>query len=107
MSVEKASVAIYKTLNGRYGDFNGSDADDAADAIAAAGLLPRVVETVEELDALPARAVVRESGGTVWDRASHAYSDDLRWWQPGEEDDYPSSVITLPATVLYQPEVQA
>lgn len=73
------------------------DADYAmADAILAAGFRPpaRVVTTVEELDALPEQAVIRDREGTVAELAFGMwFSSDGRVFG-----------LRLPATVLYEPK---
>ena len=67
-----------------------------ADAILAAGFRPpaRTVTTVEELDALPELAVIRDSEGTVAELAFGMwFSSDGRVFG-----------LRLPATVLYEPK---
>ena len=67
----------------------------AADAILAAGYRkPRTITTVEELDALPERSVVRDATTDVLERLGG------RWYC----GDFPGLAPTLPATVLWEPE---
>ena len=65
---------------------------------------PRIVTTVEELDALPVGSVVmdadayvgrkeRDTGGAEWSVSLHKYSKESR-------------AFTLPATVLHTPETE-
>lgn len=83
------------------------DEFDGADAIVDAGWRPpaRVVTTVEEVDALPDRSVVVAANRTIlqcvgsvqpdWD--GNVWCDEeSRWWGSGD--------VTLPATVLWEPE---
>lgn len=57
----------------------------------------RTVTTVEELDALPELAVIRDSEGTV---AECAFGQ----WYSTDGDHYWHGVLALPATVLYEPK---
>lgn len=66
-----------------------------------ASVSPRVVSTVEELDALP-------EGSVVLNRARRAYSHmncwgELAWFAGGSEVEA-ASLHTLPATVLFTPD---
>ena len=67
---------------------------------------PRTIETVEELNALWIEAVVRSSGQTIWEKGDYEEdSKGLTWWiSPGDSRAYPVHQITLPATVLFDPE---
>lgn len=69
-------------------------------------LTPRVIETVAELDALPAGAVVRENGpypeAFVYEKYLDETECDYRWVYPGDSD--PQIEPPLPAAVLYVPE---
>ena len=58
----------------------------------------RTVRTVEELDALPERVLVRDKFGEFFERSYTA------WWSTADETGYGPEHITLPATVLYNPE---
>lgn len=77
------------------------DAGDFVDAIRQAGWRPpaRRIETAEELDALPDRSIILMHFDTVAQK-----SDDV-WEVPNEVGQYLSDDIDLPATVLWQPEV--
>ncbi|ART69099.1 hypothetical protein BTO20_11345 [Mycobacterium dioxanotrophicus] len=76
--------------------------DDHASHVAQvidAALRP-VIENIEELDALPPDSVVRGRTGMPW------HKDDAAWWPAsisGVGRD--ASLISLPARVLYMPEV--
>lgn len=56
-----------------------------------------VIETVEQLDALPVRSVVRDADGDIHEQ------DDCGYWRCPR---YPSvlNTVVLPARVLYTPE---
>ncbi|MCG7610362.1 hypothetical protein [Mycobacterium sp. CnD-18-1] len=56
-----------------------------------------LIETVEQLDALPVRSVVRDEDGDIHEQ------DDCGYWRSPR---YPSilDAVTLPARVLYTPE---
>ncbi len=78
---------------------------DAATAIFAAGYRkPRVVTTVEELDALPAKSAILDRDGTPW----VGDGDKVEPWASVCEDPYGGPIwknsidITLPATVLHE-----
>lgn len=69
-----------------------------ADAILAAGLTrPRVVETAEELEALPLGAIVRGGDGCAYERFSKN-GDPSTWFVAGLSD---ANRPPLPATVLF------
>lgn len=75
-----------------------ADAWDIADAILAAGFrrsTPHVVETVEELDALPNGTIVKSSAGTVACRHSEFFGVVF-----GDERPFRWDLLALPATVL-------
>ena len=58
-----------------------------ADAILAAGYVkPRQVTTVEELDALPAGTIVRDSKGFAWQKYRRPISNNPAWF-PATRDD--------------------
>lgn len=75
-----------------------------ADIILAAGWRPpaRVIETEEELKALPELAAVRTRSGLVWQH-TRTDEDRLAWCLPGEHFDCPSSLVPLPGWVLWEP----
>jgi len=58
----------------------------------------RTIRTVEELAALPERVLVRDEFGEFFERSYTA------WWSTADETGYGPEHITLPATVLYNPE---
>lgn len=77
--------------------------EETADAILAAGFRkPRTITTAEELDALPFESVLRDAQGHVLER----------WGGPGENvwvtvmvnAFIPRGDITLPATILWEPQ---
>jgi hypothetical protein len=77
-----------------------------------ASVAPRVVTTVEELDALPVLTIVKSEyrsddedahDGGVWEKASPLYAKE--WWSAGHRRPISSSKnICLPATVLFTPD---
>jgi hypothetical protein len=71
------------------------------DAVLENGWSPpaRVIESAEDLEALPDRTVIR----TGYDTAAQK-SDDV-WEFPNEVGQFTSEAVDLPATVLWQPEV--
>lgn len=75
-----------------------------ADAILAAGYRrepePRVVTTVEELDALPLATVVQSEVGGIWEKWGKS-----AWYETGSAQRHLSKDLELPATVLFAPEV--
>lgn len=68
---------------------------------------PRVVETVEELDALPVGSVVLDKAGDVG-KLICDYSNDpageLLWELAGYGATFGASDVDLPATVIHLPE---
>lgn len=77
-----------------------------ADAILAAGWRkPRVVETVEELSALPNGALIRDANGEV---AEHRIGAGWEYWVLlASEEAYTSSMFRFPPTVIWTPEENA
>ncbi|ATN88655.1 hypothetical protein SEA_DEMSCULPINBOYZ_60 [Mycobacterium phage Demsculpinboyz] len=65
-------------------------------------LRPRVIETVEELDALPDFVVVHDRVNTVWEKEWHG--GEGPWWQTSSETPRSSADFWLPARVLHNPE---
>lgn len=61
------------------------------------------VRTVEQLEALPDMAVVRDNCATVWEKCTN-YGLPDPWFCTGNEREQPASSVSLPATVLWQPE---
>ncbi|AAN12485.1 hypothetical protein PBI_CHE8_87 [Mycobacterium phage Che8] len=72
-------------------------------------LRPKVVETVEELDALPIGAVIMPLGGSdIGDNYVNWADHHLaalygHWYRSGYEVPCPSDEVDLPARVLYTP----
>jgi hypothetical protein len=78
----------------------GYNPQGAADAILAAGYQrPRTITTVEELDEMPAWSVVRSDTATIWEKFNDFWAETLTIGR------HPSDHISLPAKVLYEPEV--
>ena len=74
-----------------------------ADAILAAGYRkPRTVTTVEELDALPFETVIRDGDDCVLERWGDI--EESGWVTVMVTSFVPRDQITLPATILYEPE---
>ncbi|WP_433568116.1 hypothetical protein ACQP1O_42950 (plasmid) [Nocardia sp. CA-151230] len=84
-----------------------------ADDLLAAGWRPpaRIIETVEDLEALPAGAIVLETGWAGWDSdpVPNAWlrvdieDVGLQWLDFGDSGEYDHSQIDLPVIVLWQP----
>ena len=76
---------------------------DAATAILAAGYSkPRTITTTEELDALGFQAVVRDAEDYVLERWGEP--EEQMWATPMNSAWIRSTEVTLPATVLYEPQ---
>lgn len=71
-----------------------------AEHVQAEWVKSRTIETVEQLDALPVRSVVRDADGDIHEM------DDCGFWRAPR---YPSilNAVVLPAHLLYLPEVDA
>ena len=106
MSHERDELAqlIDRTINQEYSPGDDVMGADLAPAILAAGYRrPRTITTVEELDALPTESVVRSRGQIVWEKFSD--EDDIVCWRtPGSKAPAAGLNISLPATVLHEPE---
>ena len=96
---------------GSDGEYEALDSTDyaIADAVLAAGYSkPRIVTTVDELEALPVGSVVR---GVDEHFVFERYASDAvlgrNWWTSGEWSTYSADQITLPAYVLFTPEGEA
>ncbi|WP_457948284.1 hypothetical protein ACTAQI_20245 [Pseudarthrobacter sp. alpha12b] len=96
-----------------YASYGTSDLDATLDgeislkivaaAVLAAGFRkPRTVTTVEELDALPDGAIIREANGDPTRAVKR--QDGKVWWIDGPHGMSASDLIPLPATVLHEPE---
>lgn len=78
----------------------------AASAITAGYRKPHTVTSAEELDGLPKGSVVMDgTGDGVVYQKRHRAEDGVQWYEPGYALNWDSLEITLPATVLYMPEV--
>ncbi|QCB97149.1 hypothetical protein E5206_09560 [Arthrobacter sp. PAMC25564] len=65
---------------------------------------PRTIESVEELDALPAESVIRSDAGIVYERYADEDGPEFDFWLiPGEQRAQGATKIDLPATVLCEP----
>ena len=58
---------------------------------------PATLATPTEVDALPARAVIRDAAGTVAENAGGPYP----WLSTGFSESWPSEAFTYPVTVLW------
>ena len=96
---ELARVILENDEAGTMGGFT------LADVILAAGYRkPRTVTTVEELDALPVRSVVRTERAGVYEKGCFPDEPDFPYWLvTGMSREFASLVLSLPATVLYEP----
>lgn len=61
-----------------------------------------VIETVEQLDALPDFSVVHDRVNTVWEKEWHC--GEGPWWQTSSDLPRSNEDFWLPARVLYTPE---
>ncbi|ART68180.1 hypothetical protein BTO20_05900 [Mycobacterium dioxanotrophicus] len=68
-------------------------------------LRPTLIETVEQLDALPDRSIVHESHRDVAWMKDGRYTRNEPWWATGSEVEEPATAIVLPVRVLYTPEL--
>lgn len=99
---DAAWEALYEAFSGRIGDLNGNDCERMAEtAIQAylAAALPEVTER-EQLTALHDKIVLEDRRGTIWQKING------NWYTPGSKHDYSDQSVTLPARVLYRPEVK-
>lgn len=112
MSTERDElVNIYiETLNEGHGVVSRTvQGNRAADAILAAGYRkPRMITTTEELDALPVGSAVRSAMGGFYVKDKDMGNPSDTWWSAaGSAAEFLTSRISLPATVLHEPEAQA
>ena len=82
---------------------------DYAESILTAGWRPpaRIIETAEELDALPNEAVIRDANGEMSMHINvpnkfNPAGRRIKWW--GDCQGYGWNIPVLPATVVYTPE---
>lgn len=77
-----------------------------ADGLIAKGYRkPRIITTVEELDALPIHSVIMDgTGDGIVYRKMHQAQDGVQWYEPGYVLNWDSLEITLPATILHEPK---
>jgi hypothetical protein len=79
----------------------------AGEILTAGYLKPRIINTAEELDALPVESVVRSDMGNVYVKDYDLDAPSAIWWvTAGAVSEFPSIVISLPATVLFEGEAQ-
>lgn len=83
-------------------DGGGNSYEDYAAHIQSEWVKSRRIETVEQLDALPDRAVVLADNREVWSKNS-GYYPGQPWWAAGSEIESPSTDIALPARLLHHP----
>ncbi len=77
-----------------------------ADAILAAGYRKsRTITTDEEMAEAPKGIVVRELDGLIWEKQGDGEGGAF-WVETGDDQEYEYTEISLPATVLYEPEPQ-
>lgn len=78
-------------------------------AAALESVSPRLVTSVEELNALPVKTVLMDDRGWVVKRGIIMESDDdddvgqTAWWITGSAIDFPMAAIALPVIVLWSP----
>lgn len=90
----------------KFGTITQTDAAHAAHlAELIDAVLHPVIETVEQLDALPDHSIVRCAAGAAWHKQELYCSPGEPWWCAGSEIESPASDVMLPARVLYTPEV--
>lgn len=77
-----------------------------AEALIAAGYRkPRIITTIEELNALPEHSIIRDPDGSTGELHDGESWDVPRviFWCGNECEDVPDARLNLPATVLYVP----
>lgn len=76
----------------------------ARKALAALSATQPVVNSVEELDALPLGTVIQDSDdGCILQALERGSIMGTEWYVPGVEEIYTSASVELPARVLYRP----
>jgi hypothetical protein len=98
-------VELFNTLHAKLsnplGDYASAAAAFATDAVLDAGYRkPRVITTLEELDALPDGSVIQANNG----KGAAAIREDRQWYMPNPfyKWEYDSAKVTLPAIVLFE-----
>lgn len=84
----------------------GRTTTKAVERILAAGYRkPRTINSADELDALPVESAVVDWTGRVYQKDAEDDAPELPWWMmTGDQRRYPAKRITLPATVLHEPQ---
>lgn len=89
---------VYRTETKDFGGYSTRDAEAIVESLLAAGVqIPRVMETIEELEAMPAGSAIRDGEACICER------DGDGWLITGSRNGYIHRDILLPATVLYVP----
>ena len=64
---------------------------------------PRTITTDEDLSAAPKGIVLRELDGLIWEKQGDGEGGAF-WVETGDEQEYEYTEISLPATVLWEPQ---
>ena len=89
-------------LLNRHGEY--STHEGLADiAIADGYRKPRTITTDEDLSAAPKGIVLRELDGLIWEKQGDGEGGAF-WVETGDEQEYEYTEISLPATVLWEPQ---
>ncbi|NWL34473.1 hypothetical protein [Paenarthrobacter nitroguajacolicus] len=97
----RINAAIEEWDAAKPGAFPAHVAAHVADGLCADGYRkPRTVATIEDLDALPFEAVIRDAEGHALERWGDA--EHVQWSTPGCKWFVPATEIALPVTVLYE-----
>lgn len=101
---QNTSPTIVKALLARIDALESAEkmAEAALEDLADGGRA-RVIETREELDALPDESVVRSDFGVIHEKRVEFDTNRVVWVCPGDTDEHTAGKITLPATVLHEP----
>ena len=66
---------------------------------------PRTTTTAEELDALPVGSAIGDAAGFLYEKCADFTEPEYPWWAtPGEQRRFATKAVSLPATVLHEPE---
>lgn len=101
MNIPEEAIKAATDAVGEYDDYPELYARSALEAAAPFLGLPRTITTVEELDALPMDAVIRDADEYVWERWS-LLAKNTNWRCAGAPD-LTDDEIALPAVVLWEP----